>query len=120
MIPITFQPIIENSFEHGGRASHEPMDITLSAKVTDGTLLLDFRDNGAGMTEEKRQALNLEFEQIAAGALQPVGGSEHIALRNIAERLYLRYGGVAGLRIPESDSEGTTVRITMPYTEENA
>lgn len=114
MPPVVFQPIIENSIEHGGRASHAPMQLTVEAAVQDGQLMLTFTDDGAGMTPEAMAQLNRKLAQISAGELEPVSGGEKIALRNIAERIYLRYGAGYGLQVQYSGPEGTMVALRLP------
>ena len=113
--PIVFQPILENSIEHGGRASHERLALTLSASVQGGDLIFSFSDNGAGMSRAQMDALNRDLEKIARGEIETFTGHERIALRNIAERLYLRYGEGYGLRVEASSGEGTRVSMRIPY-----
>ena len=114
--PMIFQPILENSIEHGGRASHEQMEITLDARAEGNELLFVFRDTGAGMTGEQMEALNRDLEEISHGHIDTFTGHERIALRNIAERICLRYGEGWGLRIEESSAEGTTVSLRIPFS----
>ena len=113
--PILFQPILENSIEHGGRASHAPMELTLDAQTQGDALVLRFRDNGAGMTEEQLQTLNQALDSIASGGIETVTGHERIALRNIAERICLRYGAGWGVHVEESTEHGTVVSVRIPY-----
>lgn len=73
-----------------------------------------FTDDGAGMTPEAMAQLNRKLAQISAGELEPVSGGEKIALRNIAERIYLRYGAGYGLQVQHSGPEGTMVALRLP------
>ena len=114
--PMIFQPILENSIEHGGRASHEEMELTLDARTEGGALVFVFRDTGAGMTEEQMEALNQDLLEISRGHIDTFTGHERIALRNIAERICLRYGEGWGLRVEESSPAGTTVTLRIPFT----
>ncbi len=113
--PMIFQPILENSIEHGGRASHEKMDIVIDARIKDYELLLLFEDTGAGMTQEQMENLNRELRKISGGEIETVTGHERIALRNIAERVYIRYGAGWGLMVVDSSESGTTVSLRIPY-----
>ena len=46
------------------------------------------------------------------------GKSSHrIGLRNIAERIRLRYGNEGSLKILSSDENGTVIEIRVPYAE---
>ncbi len=113
--PIIFQPILENSIEHGGRASHASMDLIIDARTDGKELVFLFRDTGAGMTEEKRNELNRDLLTIARGEIETVTGHERIALRNIAERICIRYGAGWGLKVEESSEHGTTISLRIPY-----
>ncbi len=114
--PMIFQPILENSIEHGGRASHEEMALTLDARTEGDALVFVFRDTGAGMTEEQMASLNQDLLEISRGHIDTFTGHERIALRNIAERICLRYGEGWGLRVEESSPSGTTVTLRIPLT----
>ena len=114
--PMIFQPILENSIEHGGRASHEEMALTLDARTEGDALVFVFRDTGAGMTEEQMASLNQDLLEISRGHIDTFTGHERIALRNIAERICLRYGEGWGLRVEESSPSGTTVTLRIPFT----
>ena len=114
--PMIFQPILENSIEHGGRASHEEMELTLDARTDGDSLVFVFRDTGAGMTREQMDALNRDLLEISRGHIDTFTGHERIALRNIAERICLRYGEGWGLHVEESSPSGTTVILRIPLT----
>ena len=43
--------------------------------------------------------------------------SHRIGLRNIAERIRLRYGNEGYLQIVSSDENGTVIEIRIPYSE---
>ncbi len=114
--PMILQPILENSIEHGGRASHETMELTLNVRVEGSSLLFAFKDTGAGMSVEQMDALNQDLLEISRGHIDTFTGHERIALRNIAERICLRYGEGWGLNVPDSSPSGTTVTLRIPLS----
>ena len=121
IMSIVFQPVIENSFKYGSRESGIPICITITGRRTEGgQIVFSIHDNGKGMSPERLQ-------EVRNGLHQPQGedkekghednNSHEIGLRNIAERLRLRYGNDSDLRIVSSSEEGTVVEIQFPYTE---
>ena len=85
-------------------------------------MVFTIRDDGLGMSpkklEEVRASLCTEQEvPLQRDTGEEESGSHRIGLRNIAERLRLRYGSDGELRIVSSDKNGTVVEIRVPYTE---
>ena len=85
-------------------------------------MVFTIRDDGLGMSpkklEEVRASLCTEQEvPLRRDTGEEESGSHRIGLRNIAERLRLRYGSDGELRIVSSDKNGTVVEIRVPYTE---
>ncbi|KHL95258.1 membrane protein [Paenibacillus sp. IHB B 3415] len=119
IIPLVFQPIVENSINHGFEDYSRMLDIRIEGSWTEqGEMLFRIMDNGAGMSMDKQSELNsllngadvykykLEFnvEQTGKG----------LGLLNIAERIKLHYGDRYYLTILPSVAEGTTIEILIP------
>ena len=77
-------------------------------------MVFTIRDDGQGMSPERLEAVRQGL-YIAQDAEEST--SHRIGLRNIAERLHLRYGSDGELRIVSSDEQGTVVEIRVPYME---
>lgn len=104
---LILQPVIENAFEHG-----------LEDKVDGGLLEVSFRaegsfavfrveDNGGAVTAEGVRTLSAMLE----------GGQETTectALANIHNRLTLRYGPGAGVRLSAGAEGGLAVELRIP------
>lgn len=119
VIPLIFQPIVENCIEHGYRGHHEKLRIELKLmKLKEDTISVIFKDNGKGMTKEKRSKLEEQLafmdgsQMNAQNAADDSGRS--IGLKNIAERLYLRFGREYFIKILESGEQGTGIEMRIP------
>lgn len=126
IMPILFQPVIENCFKYGYKESGVPIRIEIKGERTeDDIMVFTIRDNGQGMNpqrlEEVRKELlkeqNREIWEEHENDTKKDENSHRIGLRNIAERIRLRYGKEGSLRIVSSDENGTVVEIRVPYTE---
>jgi signal transduction histidine kinase len=96
--PLILQPLVENAVRHGISAVSSAGVIDVTAELHDGTLRLDVRDDGPGMSNGNSTA-------------RPGSGT---GLRNTRERLAQLYGGAGTLRIEEVAGGGTLVRVEIP------
>ncbi len=114
---ILFQPVIENSFKYASRESNVPIRIRIEGRLSEGRqMVFTIRDDGPGMTPERLAAVRDSIAQ-QTDAAQEQEGAHSIGLRNIAERLRLRYGEEGSLRILSGDDAGTVVEIRVPYAQ---
>ncbi len=114
---ILFQPVIENSFKYASRESNVPIRIRIEGRLSEGRqMVFTIRDDGPGMTPERLAAVRESIAQQTDTA-QEQEGAHSIGLRNIAERLRLRYGEEGSLRILSGDAAGTVVEIRVPYAQ---
>lgn len=116
---MVLQPIIENSIEHGFRGRAIPLHISLEGYETQtGDILIRIADDGKGMDESARGWLNSQLAVGSENALTlphaPNEGRTSIGLKNISERIRLRYGSAYGLFIAESSEKGTVVELRIP------
>jgi len=108
LIPkFTFQPIVENSINHGCRGM-KTIEIGISAVNAEGVLTIRIADNGIGIGEEQLAEIARELH-----ATPDFTSNEHVGLRNINSRLKLYFGEAFGIRL-ESSGHGTTVFIAVP------
>jgi sensor histidine kinase YesM len=95
--PLLLQPLVENSIRHG--ADHRSnVRVEVRAARENGSLLLQVRDHGPGLSGESRRALR--------------GG---IGLSNTAERLERLYGGTHRLDLRNADDGGLIVTLQVPF-----
>jgi two-component system LytT family sensor kinase len=89
------QPLIENAIKHGVGRSSAPVHLEVIARALGGKLSLEVRDDGGNAT----------------GAPPP---GTRVGLRNVAERLRLRFGEEASLTAGRRPEGGFSARILMP------
>lgn len=119
IIPLVFQPIVENSVNHGFEDYSRTMHIVIEGFLTEaGEILIRITDDGIGMTEEMQAKLCALLD--AAGSdkykleIMDETDSKGLGLKNIAERIKLHYGDQYGLTIRSELGIGTTVEILIP------
>lgn len=118
---ILFQPVVENCFKYGSKESGIPIEIWITGQLTEEKkMLFTILDDGKGMSPERLEAVRQGLYVAQDVEIQKEKGEEEsdshrIGLRNIAERLRLRYGGDGELQIVSSDEHGTIVEIRVPY-----
>lgn len=99
------QPIVENSLVHGMEPTIGACTIWIRVKEEANCLVICIWDNGAGIWPEK-------LERLMSGA----GGSRHIGIRNVQDRIQMLYGGGYGLSIQSEYHKYTEVRLTLPLS----
>lgn len=108
MIPkLSLQPLLENALLHGVLYCEKPdKELTLRAWVSDGNLHIEVEDNGNGMSEEKRKAVE--------------EGSAGYGYANVRKRLDLFSKGADQIQIFSREGLGTciTIRISAVRTAE--
>ncbi|WP_019636355.1 histidine kinase [Paenibacillus fonticola] len=119
IIPLVFQPIVENSVNHGFEDYSRTMHIVIEGFLTEaGEILIRITDDGIGMTEEMQAKLCALLD--AAGSdkykleIMDETDTKGLGLKNIAERIKLHYGDQYGLTIRSELGIGTTVEILIP------
>ncbi len=87
-------------------------------------MVFTIADNGVGMSKERLAEVREELSREQSGVLseqqeidkEQQKTSHRIGLKNIAERIRLRYGSEGSLNILSSDENGTVIEIRIPYT----
>ena len=98
--PLLVQPLLENAVLHGIEPQAEGGEVLFTARRIDDELMLSVSDNGAGVSE--------------TGS---AGGS---GLRNIRDRLRLRYGPKASLELTPASPNGVNAVVCIPLHDESA
>lgn len=108
ILPLLLQPIVENAVLHGLEAVTNNGLVTIDFILEEPNFYITIEDNGDGMDEEALQALRKYIVQ------EEISPNSSIGLRNIDQRLKLRYGKEYGLTIDSVLHEGTTLTLTLP------
>ncbi len=106
---LILQPIIENYFIHGFKKDRSDNILTISAaKVGTDKIEICIVDNGKGMSEEKLSQIVQHINCEEGDEMKSIG------LRNIHQRLKLKYGDHYGLAVNSSTAIGTTIILSIP------
>lgn len=113
---LILQPIVENAIKHGLRPSGEEGQVGIIAHKTDGYLEISVIDNGIGMPKEKLNEIRNQFN------LDDIGDREQeslgsIGMKNVYERIILKFGNEFGLEILSHEKIGTIVKYKLPIIE---
>lgn len=103
---LILQPFLENAFFHGF-SDESKGSIQVFVKQEGERLRFEVRDNGAGMTKERLEALKT----------QKTPKKEHftgIGIGNVDQRIRLIYGMDYGVSIESEEGKGTKVILTLP------
>jgi len=108
------QPLVENSIRHGFQGQDKDCCISISIGEIQGQVHISVMDNGAGMTEEQRQALDRNLQEIREQPGKKLPESVHVGVRNVFQRLYLEYGDQLQFSIASKESYGVRIEIRIP------
>lgn len=112
MIPkLILQPFVENAIVHGFENVGTECLLLVTGCLSDNQILFCIKDNGAGMTKEQIEAI-WNVEDLKRYANQRVG---RYAIKNVKERLALKYQDNFLLTIDSEIGKGTTVTIRIPF-----
>lgn len=108
-IRMMLQPIVENSYLHGGITKSKDARIKISIFRTKEAVHFNVFDNGKGIPSH-------ELERILSGNY--CGTSNGFGVNGIRERLLLYFGPEAELEIDTDEGEWTMVSIRIPVYKE--
>jgi sensor histidine kinase YesM len=100
VFPLSIQPLVENAIRHGLRKKEDGGTLTVSARNTDGSIIVSVSDDGCGIAPDKLETL-----------LSP-DGKQGVGLWNIDRRMRKLFG--QSLKIESEFGKGTTVWFTLP------
>jgi len=111
---LIIQPFVENAIVHGLERTGEKGIIEMKGYLEDGYIVLEVKDNGVGMTQEQIKEV-FEADETKEYMSQRIG---RYAIKNIKERLHLKYHDDFKLQIQSQVGVGTTVIIVIPARSE--
>ncbi|WP_372628950.1 sensor histidine kinase [Cohnella sp.] len=101
-INLILQPLVENAIQHGVNQKREGRGmLRVAAAAREGAIVFTVRDNGPGMPEELVRAV---------ASTQSSG----YGLKNVNERVKLKFGAEYGIAITSEPGDGTTTTLTVP------
>lgn len=103
------QPIVENALYHAIEPMEGQGQISIVAHDGGGDILIDVIDNGPGFDQETLMGLwSKDWEHLKKYRENGVG------LKNVHERLRIRFGAYYGILICSSPGYGSIIRIRIP------
>lgn len=116
VMKLLFQPIVENAVYHGLDETKPLMTIRIAYEEVGADRLFTIADDGVGMDEATlrrlRGSLNEPQHKLS-------DGGRGIGLRNVHERLKLRFGESYGISIVSTLGVGTQVSVRFPIEQAN-
>lgn len=107
LIPkLTLTTLVENCIQHGMAGEKESITIIIRSWQEGVNAYIIVEDDGLGMDEEKRLALQNGTTQSTRG--------NGIGYANIHQRIELYFGNEYGLSVDSGSGKGTRVRIVLP------
>lgn len=112
IVPLIFQPLVENAIEHGIEARQGANQICIKGRKQGEGWNVAILDDGFGLSEERIAQL---YKQIHA----PVPPELHsgVGLWNVNQRLINMFGVESALKFSVNKWGGTTVQFTLHYPE---
>jgi two-component system sensor histidine kinase YesM len=111
---LIIQPFVENAIVHGLERTGEKGFIEVKGRLKDGFINIEVKDNGVGMTKEQLKEV-FEENETKEYSSQRIG---RYAIKNIKERLNLKYHNDFKLYLDSEVGYGTTVTIVIPASYE--
>ena len=112
VIPLLFQPIVENAFVHGLEDKEGAGNLIINLEKIQDYLLISVIDNGVGIEKTKLKAITCGLNNFNDEDKHSIG------LCNVNQRIKLLYGEDYGLEIESEVNDGTKVSIKLPIDEE--
>ena len=106
---LIIQPFVENAIVHGLERKGEKGSIEINGRLNQDYIQIEIKDNGIGMTEE--QLAKVFDEETKEYSSQRIG---RFAIRNIKERLHIKYHSDFKLEIQSKYGMGTIVTLQIP------
>lgn len=111
---LILQPFVENAVVHGMQDSIKNFKITVTACRDGQYIKFSVLDNGIGMNEAQlRRIWEEDSDKFYSG--QRIG---RYAIKNVRERLMLKYGENFDLKIESRTGRGTLVTVSLPAQQE--
>lgn len=107
-LKLILQPIVENSIMHGLNENPKGI-IQIEIDKSDTQVRFQISDNGVGINDE-------EIIKITEYINNPEqkDDSHSIGLKNVHERIQLKYGKPYGIQISSQENLGTCVKVSIP------
>jgi two-component system sensor histidine kinase YesM len=100
------QPLVENAIYHGLKLKEALGTIMLTGEIVDGSLVFGITDDGEGISADRLQLIQ--------DTLNGKTVMSSYGLKNVHDRLQLKFGNGYGIHIASEKGLYTTVTVRMP------
>lgn len=107
---LILQPFVENAIVHGFEKGGDSYELSILGRRDGADMVFYIKDTGVGMSPEQIKAIWRQ-EDTRQYAGQRIG---RYAIRNVKERLELKYQNSFLLEIESAEGKGTTVILRLP------
>ncbi|MDX9802088.1 MAG: histidine kinase, partial [Spirochaetia bacterium] len=107
-IKLILQPIVENSINHN-KLYNKSIDIKIKISTASNNLTISILDNGNGVTEKKLEEIQHYIKDLS---MEDKGDS--IGLKNVHNRIFLKFGSPYGARIFSEEGKGFRIELLLP------
>ncbi|MFC4619334.1 sensor histidine kinase [Camelliibacillus cellulosilyticus] len=107
ILKLTLQPLVENAIHHAFHDLNKKGKIEVVLSDAGDTIHIFIRDNGSGI----EPSVLARFQSAKPGLKPKEGG---LGLKNVADRLRIRYGEKYGLMICSEPRGGTIIKCVIP------
>jgi ligand-binding sensor protein len=102
-------PLVENAVVHAVEPMVRPVTLTVRASLRSDALLIEIRDDGAGM--DQAQARIISSRQVPP---RPERKRPSLGLLSVIHRLEGEYGEQFGFHVESAPDAGTLIRLSIP------
>ncbi|SEG43351.1 sensor histidine kinase [Paenibacillus sp. UNC499MF] len=119
LLKLLLQPLVENAILHGMDGKEHGGRLVVSSRLEEGFLVLEVRDNGSGIPQERLAYIQEELGRLHRRkgklySLDEEGVDDLFGLRNVVSRIKLYYGVSAELSIDSAEGGGTRTALRLP------
>lgn len=114
-LKLSLQPLVENCIQHGFEGIEYLGLIRIAVTADEQHIYFRIEDNGLGIPQAQLEKFTYLSEQQVSFDNSPERGERRgIGVRNVADRIRLRYGKPYGLMICSAPYAGTIIQMTIP------
>lgn len=114
-LKLSLQPLIENCIQHGFEGIEYLGFIRIVITDSENDIYFRVEDNGIGISSEQLEKFSYLSGNFGTFDNTPqLGERRSIGVRNVADRVRLRYGKPYGLIICSAPDQGTIIQMTIP------
>lgn len=105
---LVLQPIVENYIVHGFKKDCHDNRLSIEAEKHDQFVWITVQDNGNGIEKDRLDQIKEHLDDEENDVIDSIG------MKNVHQRLKLKYGDEYGLQVESEEGKGTTITLIIP------